>query len=126
MNTSADASVPAADPVEENSFARFLAALRHVTRFMTASADGHPLDDAVKHIETNPAFTQSRLLGRVITALNTREGEFRPAEISVFDGETLKLIVGLMHAKDAGTITSGEWNRAVNRIHDAQIAWDAP
>ncbi len=125
MNTSADASVSAAVPVEEHSFSRFLTALRHITRFMTASADGHPLNDAVKHIESNPAFAQSRLLSRVITALNTRQGEFRPAEISVFDGETLKLIVELMNAKDAGTFTSGEWDSAVKRIHAAQFASDA-
>lgn len=125
MNTSTDPSGPAAVPVEEHSFARFLAALRHITRFMTAAANGHPLNDAVKHIESNPAFAQSRLLSRVITALNTREGEFRPAEISVFDGETLKLIVGLMNAKDAGTFTSGEWDSAVTRIHAAQFAWEA-
>jgi|GEM_PF-903343 len=125
MNTSADASVPAAVPVEEHSFARFLVELRHITRFMTAAANGHPLNDAVKHIESNPAFAQSRLLSRVITALNTRQGEFRTAEVSVFDGETLKLIVGLMHAKDAGTFTSGEWDSAVNRIHAALCAWDA-
>lgn len=125
MNTRADAPMPAADPVEEHSFAGFLAALRHLTRFMTAATGGHPLNEAVKSIETNPAFMQSRLLARLITALNTRQGEFRTAEISVFDGETLKLIVGLMNAKDAGTFTSGEWDSAVNRIHDAQLAWDA-
>jgi len=125
MNTSADASVPAAVPVDGHSFARFLTELRHTTRFMIAAADGHPLNDAVKHIETNPAFMQSRLLARVIIALNTRQGEFRTAEISVFDGETLKLLVGLMKAKDAGTFTSGEWDGAISRIHAAQTTWDA-
>jgi hypothetical protein len=125
MNTPADTTATATLPVEGHSFARFLAALRHNTRFLAAAAAGHPLDDAVKRIETNPAFMQSRLLTRVITALNTRVGEFRPAEISVFDSETLKLIVALMNAKDAGTFTSGEWDSAVERMHAAQFAWDA-
>lgn len=115
----------AAVPVAENSFASFLAALRHSTRFLDASAEAQPLDDAVKRIETNPAFMQSRLLTRVITALNTRQGEFRPAEISVFDSDTLKLIVALIDARDAGTFTSAEWNSALERIHAAQSARDA-
>lgn len=125
MQTPTDTTAAAAVPVAEHSFASFLAALRHNTRFLSASADVHPLDDAVKRIETNPAFMQSRLLTRVITALNTRQGEFRPAEIAVFDSETLRLIVALINAWDAGTFTPGEWNSAVERMHAAQFAWDA-
>ena len=77
-----------------------------------------------KRIETNPAFAQSRLLTRLLAAMASRSGEFRLAEISVFDKETLKVIVALMNNHDAGTSPPADWQRAVDQAHAAQLGFD--
>ncbi len=109
----------------QQSFARFLEALRHVTRFMTGPLMEHPLDAAVQRIETNPAFAQHRLLTRLLAALPTQQGAFRTEEVSVFDRETLAVILSLIHTHDAGTSPPADWQRAIDRAHSAQLAFNA-
>ncbi len=107
----------------QQSFARFMDALRHITRFMTGPLLEHPLDAAVQRIEANPAYAQHRLLARLLAAMPGQQGEFRTAEASVFDKDTLAVIVSLIHTHDAGTAPAADWQRAIDRTHAAQIAY---
>lgn len=109
----------------QQSFARFMEALRHVTRFMIGPLVENPLDVAAERIERNPAFTQQRLLARLLTALRDRQGMFRVEEASVFDRDTLAVILSLIHAHDAGTAPPADWQRAIDRSHAAQLAFNA-
>lgn len=79
-----------------------------------------PLAATVKRIEENPAYSQSRLLTRILTALTYRQGEFRRAEIAAFDSETLAMVVALMDAYASGTPAREEWVRAVDAAQAAQ------
>lgn len=96
------------------SCSAFQAELRRIARFWPGSTAGNPLDDVVKRIEANPAFTQSRLLTRVLTALTHQRGEFRRAEIAAFDAGTLVMIIALIDAYEAGTSTREQWLNAVD------------
>jgi hypothetical protein len=102
------------------SIARFLDELRHVTRFRASPMIGDALDAAVKRVENNPAFSQSRVLTRLLVALAYGRGEFRRAEIAAFDSETLAMAIALMNAHAAGTATREEWKCAVDRAIAAQ------
>ena len=113
-------SKPAAGATELLPIARFLDELRHVTRFRSSPQIGDPLDAAVRRIENNPAFSQSRILTRLLVALTYERGEFRRAEIAAFDAETLTMALALMDAHAAGTSTREEWKRAVDRAIAAQ------
>jgi hypothetical protein len=108
-------STPASGATELLSVGRFLDALRHVTRFRSSPLIGDPLDAAVRRIENNPAFSQSRILARLLAALTYEMGEFRRAEISAFDSETLAMAIALMDAHAAGTSTRDDWKCAVDR-----------
>ncbi|MGH8660920.1 MAG: hypothetical protein ACREUB_04060 [Burkholderiales bacterium] len=110
----------AAGASELLSFGRFLEELRHVTRFRSSPVVGDPLDAAVKRIEKNPAFSQSRILTRLLAALTYQRGEFRRAEIAAFDSETLAMVIALMDAHAAGTATREAWIRAVDLAVAAQ------
>jgi hypothetical protein len=110
----------AAGATELLPVARFLDELRHVTRFRASPMIGDPLDAAVKRIENNPAFSQSRILTRLLAALAYGRGEFRRAEIAAFDSETLAMAIALMDANVAGTTTREEWKCAVDRAMAAQ------
>jgi len=109
----------------QQSLARFIEALRHVTRFMTGPLVENPLDAAAERIEKNPAFTQQRLLARLLTALRDQRGMFRVEEASVFDRDTLAVILSLIHAHDAGTSPLADWQRAIDRSDAAQMAFNA-
>ncbi len=124
MNGPGALSAAAAAEFEQQSFISFRDALRHLTRFMIGPALENPLDVAAKRIETNPAFAQSRLLTRLLAGMASQRGEFRLTEISVFDRETLTVIVALLNAHDAGTASPADWQRAVDRAHTAQIEFD--
>lgn len=113
-------SKPAAGATELLSVARFLDELRHVTRFRSSPQIGDPLDAAVRRIENNPAFSQSRILTRLLSALAYGRGEFRRAEIAAFDSETLAVAIALMNVHAAGTSTREEWKGAVDRAIAAQ------
>jgi hypothetical protein len=82
---------------------------------------GDPLAETVKQIEQNPAYAQSRLLTRILTALTYQEGEFRRAEASSLDSETLFLVIKLMDACAAGAHTREEWIRAVDAARAAEL-----
>jgi hypothetical protein len=112
--------ISAAISGEVLSGVQFQEALRHVTRFRLYSPVGDPLNAAVKRIEQNPAYLQSRLLVRVLSALTHGRGEFRRAEIAAFDSETLALVISLMDAHAAGTPAREDWVRAADGVSAAQ------
>ncbi len=110
-----------ADATELLSIPRFLEELRSIARYRPAPVLGDPLDAAVKKIEKNPAFTQSRLLTRILAALTYQEGEFRRAEIAALDSDTLAMVITLMNAQAAGTTTREEWVCAVELARAAEL-----
>ena len=79
----------------------------------------NPLQEAVQKIKDNPSFSQSRLLRRVLTALAYERGEFRSAEASALDSATLSIVIGLVNAARAGTISREDWTRAVDAAEAA-------
>jgi hypothetical protein len=111
----------AAAATELLSAVRFQEELRLVTRYRSHPLVGDPLKAAVKKIEQNPAFSQSRLLTRILTALTHERGEFRRAEIATLDAETLFLVITLMDARAAGTSTQDDWVRAVDAAKTAEL-----
>lgn len=113
------AGTSAAAGTEFLSAVRFQEELRRIARYHKSPPIGDPLDAAVRRITQNPAFTQSRLLARVLTALIYREGEFRRAELATFDSGTLAMVIALMDAHAAGISPREEWIRAAN---DAKAA----
>jgi hypothetical protein len=119
VNEQVAATRAAAGATELLSAVRFQEELRRVARYRASPPIGNPLDAAVRRITQNPAFTQSRLLARVLTALIYREGEFRRAELATFDSATLAMVIALMDAHTAGTFPPEEWIRAAD---DAKAA----
>lgn len=102
---------------------RFQEELRRVARFFRSRLPvGDPLEATVRKIEQNPAFTQSRLLTRILAALTYQQGEFRRAEISALDADTLAMVVTLMDVHAAGTTTREDWVRAADAAKAAQLA----
>jgi hypothetical protein len=95
------------------SAVQFQDELRHVARFDVRPPSQNPLVEAVQKIKDNPAFAQSRLLTRIITALTYDRGEFRRAEASALDSATLGLVIALMNVARAGTTARDEWVNAV-------------
>ena len=121
MNEQGGASRSADGTTEFLSPARFEEEVRRVARFRPRVALGDALGAAVRKIEQNPAFTQSRLLTRILSALAYREGEFRRAEVSALDAVALDIVVALMDACAAGTSTREEWAGAVNAARAAEL-----
>lgn len=111
----------AAAAIELLSIPRFQEELRRAARPRPGPPIADPLDAAVRKIERNPAFTQSRLLTRVLDALANQRGEFRRAEVAAFDSETLAMVIALLDAHAAGNSTSEEWTCAVELAHAAQL-----
>lgn len=120
MSEQGGGSRPAAGATELLSAARFQEELRRVARFRSRPQVGSALDATVRKIEQNPAYTQSRLLTRILAALTYQRGEFRRAEIAALDSETLAMVITLMDAHAAGTSTREEWIRAVDAATAAQ------
>ena len=121
MSEQSEASRPAAGTTELLSPARFEEELRRVARFRPRVPFVGTLDAAVRKIEANPAFAQSRLLTRILTALVHRVGEFRRAEVSALDVASLDIVIALMDACAAGTSTREDWVRAVDAAQAAQL-----
>ena len=96
--------------------------LRLAQFFRPRTATGSPLADAMKQIQQNPAFAQSRLLTRVLAALAYQEGEFRRAEAASLDSETLFMVLTLIDAYAAGKPPREDWIRAVDTARAAQLA----
>jgi hypothetical protein len=112
----------AAVTAELLSAARFQEELRGVPRYRSSIPVGDPLQVAVKKIADNPAFTQSRLLARMLVALTYQEGEFRRAELATFDSDTLAMVITLMDVHAAGTSSREEWVRATDAARVALLA----
>ena len=101
--------------------ARFRDELGRLAQFFRPRIpNGNPLAEAMKQIEQNPAYTQSRLLTRVLAALTYDEGEFRRAEAASLDSETLFMVIALIEAYAAGRPVREEWVRAVDTARAAQ------
>jgi hypothetical protein len=115
------AGATAAGAAELLSAARFQDELRRVARYRSSAPVGDPLDGAVKKVADNPAFTQSRLLARVIVALAYAEGEFRRAELATFDSDTLSMVITLMDIHAAGTSARDVWVRAAETVKAAVL-----
>jgi hypothetical protein len=113
------AGTPAATATELLTAVQFQEELRRVVRYRASPPIGDPLDAAVRRITQNPAFTQSRLLARVLTALTCQEGAFRRAELATFDSNTLAMVIALMDAHAAETSPPEDWIRAAD---DARAA----
>ena len=113
---------PKAGTGELLSAARFQELLRGVSRYRSNVPVGDPLDVAVKKIRDNPAFTQSRLLARMLVALTYQEGEFRRAESATFDSDTLAMVITLMDIHAAGTSSREQWVRAADAAKAALLA----
>lgn len=107
---------------ESMSAAQFRDALRRVVRFRRQAPIADPLAAAVETIGRNPAFTQARLLSRILVALTHDRGEFRRAELGAMDSETHALVIGLMDAFEAGTFERSQWETAVESARTAELA----
>src|SRR5690349_5105817 len=121
MYSSDNQSQLAAAALELLSLPRFLEELRRVARFRRDPPVGDPLDAAVRRIENNPAFAQSRLLSRILAALTYQQGEFRRAEVAALDSATLSIVIALMDMHAAGTSTRENWVRAADAANAAQL-----
>ena len=111
----------AAGTIELLSAAQFQEELRRVARFRPRLPVGDALAAAVRRIEQNPAFTQSRLLIRILAALIAQEGEFRRAEMAALDAHTLDMVIALMDLHASGTSTREEWVCALDAAKAAQL-----
>ena len=99
---------------------QFQEELRRVARFDRPHRGENPLAEAVQKIKDNPAFAQSRLLGRILTELTYQRGEFRRAEASALDSPTLGIVIALLNANSAGTTLRDDWIKAVTAVDAAQ------
>lgn len=116
-------SIRVAGAVDLLSIARFQDELRRAAKFFRPrlpAADA--LAEAVKKIQSNPAFAQSRVLTRILSALTYQEGEFRRAEASLLDSDTLFMVLTLMDGYAAGTPVREEWIRAVDAARAAELS----
>lgn len=104
---------------------QFQAELRRVARLVPKLCVEDPLAAIVQIVVKNPAFTQSRLLARLLSALACQHGEFRLAEAAVFDSATLALIVGLMDGLAQGKISESQCRAAVLVSDAAQLSVNA-
>jgi hypothetical protein len=105
------------------SIARFEEELRRGVQALAPMAFANPLSDVVQSIERNPAFPQSRLLTRLLSALMAQAGEFRSAEVFAFDTKTRALVVSLLDAFASGIPGRDEWQRAIDSALAAQSAY---
>ena len=105
------------------SVTRFQEELRRGVQASASAAFPNPLNDVVQTIERNPAFPQSRLLTRLLSALMSQAGEFRSAEVFAFDIKTRALVVALLDAFASGIPGRDEWQRAIDSALAAQRAY---
>lgn len=115
-------TLPAPIAGELLSAARFQDEVRRLGRFRAPVAIAGLLDAVVSQVARNPAFTQSRLLARVLAALTYQQGEFRRAEAAAFDSDTLGMVIALIDAHAAGTYSPGDWIRAADGVKAALLA----
>jgi hypothetical protein len=103
----------------------FQEALRNGMQALTPHPVTNVLAEVVSSIEINPAFAQSRLLIRLLSALISQTGEFRRAEISAFDSKTRAMVIALLDAFAAGIPPRAEWIRAIDSVNAAQLTQGA-
>ena len=120
MSEESAGSKRAASGVELLSIVQFQDELRRVGRFTPRPPTLSVLVAVVLKIQQNPAYMQSRLLTRILAALTYQEGEFRRAEASSLDADSLAMAVTLMDDHAAGTSARGDWIRAVDAARAAQ------
>ena len=113
----------AAAATDTLSVTRFQEELRRGVQALAPAAFLNPLNDVVQSIERNPAFPQSRLLTRLLSALISQAGEFRSAEVFAFDTKTRALVVALLDAFASGIPARDDWQRAVDSANAAQRAY---
>lgn len=92
---------------------QFFQLLRDALRFRSQPVTLDPLLAAVTQVKLNPAFAQSGLLMRVLSALPSQTGEFRRAEVAALDASTLALVIDLMDLHVASTRSAQEWGLAI-------------
>ena len=90
----------------------FFETLRSVVGFREQPAIADPLQHTVDQIGKNPAFAQSRLLRRILIALE-RGGESRRAEAATLDTATQALVIALLDLHRAGTRPHQDWDSAI-------------
>lgn len=95
--------------------------LRRIAHGRIGPAIENPLDAALKKIGDNPAFSQSRLLARLLIGLVRGQGEFRRAEVTAFDLPTLAMVVALLDVHQAGTVAREAWLRATEFADAVQL-----
>jgi hypothetical protein len=100
-------------PGETMRVAEFQAELRRLARFHVLTPVDQPLAQIVKMMNENPSSMRSRLLARVVIGIGRERGEFRRAEASAFDFQTLTVVIALMNAAANGT-DGREWAEAVS------------
>ena len=105
------------------SVTRFQEELRRGVAALAPAAFPNPLNDVLQSIERNPAFPQSRLLTRLLSALISQAGEFRSAEVFAFDTKTRAMVVALLDAFASGIPARDEWQRAIDSAVAAQRAY---
>ena len=105
--------------MERLSIIQFADELRRALRFCPRAPAIDALGAIVRKIEQNPAFTQSRLLTRILAALTYQEGEFRRAEAAALDADSLAIAITLMDECAAGTCVREDWIRAVDAARAA-------
>lgn len=96
--------------------------LRRAARFIPKGTVADPLDALVQKVVQHPAYSESRLLARLLAALTFQQGEFRVAEAAVFDSRTLALIVGLLDMRSTGIVSDTQLRLAALATASAQLA----
>jgi hypothetical protein len=99
------------------SGAEFLRMLRAVVEYRAPAKLDDPLKAAVEQIRGNPAFSQSRLLMRILDTLAVGGGEFRRAELGALDAATFALVISLIDSRAVGTRAEEDWTRAMEHAH---------
>ncbi|MCE3000422.1 MAG: hypothetical protein ACK59Y_10205 [Betaproteobacteria bacterium] len=125
MNATLELPMHTRSSVETLSFRMFIEELRAVTRDITDTLAGNPLEAAVKAVCRNPALIQARLLTRILAAYVGRSASFRRAEVAAFDHQHLVLLAALMQSSDQGLISPADWTLAADTADAAQRAFDA-
>ena len=100
---------------------QFQAELRRIARFTPRASAEDALTAIVDKVVQHPAFSESRLLARLLTAITYERGEFRLAEAAVFDSDTLALIVSFLDGLSAGSVSDAQCQRAVASVEAAQL-----
>ena len=106
------------------SLQQFQQELRRLARFGSKAGAEDPLAWILETIVQNPAFSESRLLTRLLTAVTYQTGEFRFAEAAVFHSKTLAMIVSFLDMRLGGSLSDARCRLAVEAAGAAQLEVD--